>query len=100
VSSTALRKSGASPAEIAHLAHGTTLVINALTERKGVVTGLITSEGFRDVLEIARGPPTGRRARRIRHAGGGEARLRRRRVSTPPGRRPDRAIAFRRVFRH
>jgi N-methylhydantoinase A len=40
---------------IAFFAHGTTLVINALTERKGVKTGLITTEGFRDVLEIARG---------------------------------------------
>ncbi len=36
-------------------AHGTTVVINALTERKGVKTGLITTAGFRDVLEIARG---------------------------------------------
>jgi N-methylhydantoinase A len=50
-----LAKGGVSLAEIVHLAHGTTLVINALTERKGVVTGLITTEGFRDVLEIARG---------------------------------------------
>src|SRR5581483_2354736 len=41
--------------EVAFLAHGTTLVINALTERKGVTTGLITTEGFRDSLEIARG---------------------------------------------
>ena len=40
---------------IAFFAHGTTVVINALTERKGVKTGLITTEGFRDVLEIARG---------------------------------------------
>jgi N-methylhydantoinase A len=31
------------------------VVINAVTERNGVVTALITSEGFRDVLEIARG---------------------------------------------
>ena len=37
------------------LAHGTTVVINALTERKGVKVGLITTEGFRDTLEIARG---------------------------------------------
>jgi N-methylhydantoinase A len=37
------------------LAHGTTVVINALTERKGVTTGLITTAGFRDGLEIARG---------------------------------------------
>lgn len=36
-------------------AHGTTVVINALTERKGVKTGLITTKGFRDILEIARG---------------------------------------------
>ena len=35
--------------------HGTTVVINALTEKQGVKTGLITTEGFRDVLEIARG---------------------------------------------
>lgn len=34
--------------------HGTTLVANALIERKGVVTALITSGGFRDVLEIGR----------------------------------------------
>jgi len=31
------------------------VVINALTERKGVTVGLITTEGFRDTLEIARG---------------------------------------------
>ncbi len=36
-------------------AHGTTVVINAITERKGSKTALITTEGFRDVLEIARG---------------------------------------------
>ncbi|MEH7523180.1 hydantoinase/oxoprolinase family protein [Bacillus sp. JJ1503] len=35
--------------------HGTTVIINALTEKKGVKTGLITTKGFRDVLEIARG---------------------------------------------
>jgi N-methylhydantoinase A len=50
-----MTKSGVALAEIAFLAHGTTLVINALTERKGVKTGLITTEGFRDSLEIARG---------------------------------------------
>jgi N-methylhydantoinase A len=41
--------------ELAFIAHGTTVVINALTERKGVKTALITTEGFRDSLEIARG---------------------------------------------
>jgi N-methylhydantoinase A/oxoprolinase/acetone carboxylase beta subunit len=34
--------------------HGTTLVINAIIERKGADTGLITTEGFRDVLELGR----------------------------------------------
>ncbi|MFH0787739.1 MAG: hydantoinase/oxoprolinase family protein, partial [Pseudomonadota bacterium] len=36
------------------LIHGTTLVINAIIERKGAKTGLITTKGFRDVLEIGR----------------------------------------------
>ena len=35
--------------------HGTTLVINSIIERKGATTGLITTKGFRDVLEIGRG---------------------------------------------
>jgi N-methylhydantoinase A len=39
---------------VAFLAHGTTVVINALTERKGATTALITTKGFRDVLEIGR----------------------------------------------
>ncbi|MFC1902888.1 hydantoinase/oxoprolinase family protein [Chloroflexota bacterium] len=34
--------------------HGTTLVINAIIERKGARTGLITTKGFRDVLELTR----------------------------------------------
>src|SRR5262249_44420042 len=50
-----IAKSGVPVDEIAVMAHGTTVVINALTERKGVRTALITTEGFRDVLEIARG---------------------------------------------
>jgi N-methylhydantoinase A len=37
------------------LNHGTTLVINALIERKGAKSALVTTLGFRDVLEIARG---------------------------------------------
>ena len=36
------------------LAHGTTVIINALTERKGAATALLTTKGFRDVLEIQR----------------------------------------------
>ncbi|MDP6704987.1 MAG: hydantoinase/oxoprolinase family protein [Alphaproteobacteria bacterium] len=40
-------------AETLQVLHGTTLVINAVLERKGAKTALITTEGFRDVLEIA-----------------------------------------------
>jgi len=36
------------------LIHGTTLVINAIIERKGAKTGLITTKGFKDVLELRR----------------------------------------------
>ena len=42
-------------ADVAALAHGTTVVINTLTERTGARTGLVTTRGFRDVLQIARG---------------------------------------------
>lgn len=50
-----LMRSGITFGEINSLAHGTTVVINAIAERKGVLTGLITTRGFRDSLEIARG---------------------------------------------
>ena len=39
---------------IAAYAHGTTVATNALLERRGARTALLTTEGFRDVLEIAR----------------------------------------------
>ncbi len=40
--------------QVDQIVHGTTLVTNALIERKGAVTALITTKGFRDALEIAR----------------------------------------------
>jgi N-methylhydantoinase A len=40
--------------ELDEVIHGTTLVINSIIERKGAVTGLITTKGFRDVLELGR----------------------------------------------
>jgi N-methylhydantoinase A len=40
--------------KIEEIIHGTTLVINAIIERKGAKTGLITTKGFRDVLELGR----------------------------------------------
>ncbi|MEH6526809.1 MAG: hydantoinase/oxoprolinase family protein [Sneathiella sp.] len=43
------------PAAIDFFVHGGTTVINAITEWKGVKTALITTRGFRDVLEIGRG---------------------------------------------
>lgn len=39
---------------VAEIIHGTTLVINAIIERKGARTGLITTKGFRDILELGR----------------------------------------------
>ncbi|MDM8523497.1 hydantoinase/oxoprolinase family protein [Desulfococcaceae bacterium HSG8] len=39
---------------IGEIIHGTTLVINAIIERKGARTGLVTTKGFRDVLELGR----------------------------------------------
>ncbi len=45
---------GATPAQVSYLAHGTTLATNAVLEGKYAQTGMITTRGFRDVLEIAR----------------------------------------------
>lgn len=43
------------PADITSFVHGTTVVINALTEKDGAKTALLTTKGFRDMYEIARG---------------------------------------------
>ncbi len=45
---------GATASAIRFLGHGTTVATNALIEHKGVKTGLIVTEGFRDLLEIGR----------------------------------------------
>ncbi|MEP3636510.1 MAG: hydantoinase/oxoprolinase family protein [Paracoccaceae bacterium] len=50
-----MAKGNIDPKDVDFMVHGTTVVINALTERKGVTVGLITTEGFRDTIEIARG---------------------------------------------
>jgi N-methylhydantoinase A len=49
-----LRKAELNVPDTDYFVHGSTVIINALTERKGVKTGLITTKGFRDVLEIGR----------------------------------------------
>ncbi|POR47537.1 N-methylhydantoinase A [Bosea psychrotolerans] len=45
-------KAGVTPAAIGRIIHGTTLATNALIERRGAKTALITTEGFRDVIEM------------------------------------------------
>ncbi|MFK7858925.1 MAG: hydantoinase/oxoprolinase family protein [Granulosicoccus sp.] len=45
-------KAGASPSDIGQIIHGTTLATNALIERRGAKTALITTDGFRDVIEM------------------------------------------------
>ncbi len=52
--SQSVRAAGIDLAGVAFLAHGTTTGTNALIERKGSRCGLLTTEGFRDVLEIMR----------------------------------------------
>ena len=45
-------KAGIAPSAISQVIHGTTLATNALIERRGAKTALITTEGFRDVIEM------------------------------------------------
>ena len=51
----ALTSLGIAPTSIGAFVHGTTIATNALLERKGARTGLVTTEGFRDLLEIGKG---------------------------------------------
>jgi N-methylhydantoinase A len=51
---TTIIKSGIDPHVVEHFVHGTTVVINALTERKSATTALVTTKGFRDVLAVGR----------------------------------------------
>ena len=48
-----LKRAGREPADVGMLLHGTTLATNALIERRGARTALVTTEGHRDVLEMA-----------------------------------------------
>ncbi|MCD9198388.1 hydantoinase/oxoprolinase family protein [Aeromicrobium wangtongii] len=45
---------GISPSQVADVFHGTTVATNAILEKKGARVGLVTTEGFRQVLQIAR----------------------------------------------
>ena len=48
------RKAGVEPGQIDYFMHGTTIATNIILEHNGAHCGLITTEGFRDVLHIAR----------------------------------------------
>ncbi len=50
----ALSELGISAGDIRAFVHGTTIATNALLERKGAKTAMVTTEGFRDTLEIGR----------------------------------------------
>ncbi|RMF07897.1 MAG: hydantoinase/oxoprolinase family protein [Alphaproteobacteria bacterium] len=47
-------QAGVAPQLVRHILHGTTVATNAMLEHRGVKTGMITTEGFRDILEIGR----------------------------------------------
>ncbi len=49
-----MRTAGVSGSQIVELAHGTTIATNAIIERRGAAVALITTRGFRDVLELGR----------------------------------------------
>ena len=49
-----LHDTSASGSEVAEVVHGTTVATNAILERRGALTALITTRGFRDVLELRR----------------------------------------------
>ena len=49
-----LAKAGAPPSSVERFIHGTTIATNAVLERKGAVTAVLTTEGFEDVLELGR----------------------------------------------
>jgi N-methylhydantoinase A len=50
----AVEAAGLAPGSVASFAHGSTVATNALLERRGARTALVTTEGFRDVIEIGR----------------------------------------------
>jgi N-methylhydantoinase A len=49
-----LAQAGVGPQEVGYVAHGSTVATNTLLERRGAKTALVTTRGFRDVLEIRR----------------------------------------------
>ena len=54
----ALQGAGIDPSDLTRLSHGTTIGINAIVERKGAPTAIVTTRGFRDILELRRSART------------------------------------------
>jgi N-methylhydantoinase A len=78
---TAMRRYGLAAAEVALFSHATTVVTNAILEETGARAALITTRGFRDVLELRRSARADlmtcsrtRRPRSSRAAGGSRSR--------------------------
>lgn len=53
------KKSGINPEQLSHVLHGTTVATNAVLEGKGARAGLLTTEGFREILHLARSQTPG-----------------------------------------
>lgn len=53
------KNSGISPDQLSHVLHGTTVATNAVLEGKGARAGLLTTEGFREILHLARSQTPG-----------------------------------------
>src|ERR1700677_648057 len=49
-----IERAGAAPESVVYFGHGSTVATNALIQHRGALTGLITTDGFRDLLEIGR----------------------------------------------
>jgi N-methylhydantoinase A len=50
----AIERAGTTPEAVVYFGHGSTVATNALIQHRGALTGLITTDGFRDLLEIGR----------------------------------------------
>ena len=55
ISADAVARVGAAPADVGYFGHGTTVATNTILEKKGARVGMLTTDGFRDSLEIRRG---------------------------------------------
>src|SRR4051794_3119992 len=52
-------RAGAAPGEVEHIVHGTTVATNTVLEGRGARVGLVTTDGFREILHLGRGETPG-----------------------------------------